>query len=366
MICIQGIDDGAAWNALALEFSTADVRQSYEWGELRRRQGWRSVRLAAFLGDRCPVALAVQVRRVPGLGTLAYAPRGPLMEPGDEAAAAALPDLLRAIRRQTGAAFLRVSPGSLNGTGAALAARLEEAGFAPLPEWWTLWNTPRNVMRLTVAGSERELLAQMARKRRQHISTAPKKSMTADFGAGLEDLRRFYALLVDHATRHRYPARDWGSFEALHAAFAPAGALALIRGRVQGEVVAALLGIRFGPVAYSLYAPSTPAARGTAVGDVVHWEWLRWAQAAGCREVDFGSSGTAIPPRETDVSFGIYRFKVELGCRLDLCPAYHDYVFEPLRYRIVRAVERSPLSRARYWLARLPAGVRAAIVRRMA
>src|SRR5262249_39925885 len=34
-----------------------------------------------------------------------------------------------------------------------------------------------------------------------------------------------------------------------------------------------------------------------------------------CTDIDFGSSGTHVPPRPTDTNFGIYRFKEELGAR---------------------------------------------------
>jgi len=48
-----------------------------------------------------------------------------------------------------------------------------------LRDFWPLWNTPRNVMRMSVTGTERELLAGMAAKRRQHIvSSAAKKGVT--------------------------------------------------------------------------------------------------------------------------------------------------------------------------------------------
>jgi lipid II:glycine glycyltransferase (peptidoglycan interpeptide bridge formation enzyme) len=364
MVRVLRIYDRETWNALALRFSNAHLRQSYEWGEIRRRQGWEPVRLAAFAGPECRVAMTVLTHRLPALGTLAYAPRGPLLEPGEDAAWAALPELVGALRRQTGATFLRVSPGLADRPD--VRDRLSAAGFVGLPDFWSLWNAPRNIMRLDLRGSERELLGRMTPKRRQHISTGAKRDITTAFGTRLEDLRTFHRMLIEHGARQGYPVRDWDYFAALHDVFTLGEALGLAFGYVGGEPASALLGVRFGRVAYPLYAPNTPAARAGPVGDLVHWAWLRWAREAGCQEVDFGSSGTHVPPRDTDVTRGIYRFKVELGCRLELCLPYYDFVLEPLRYRLARALERSPLSRARFWWARLPAGVRAAVARRAA
>jgi lipid II:glycine glycyltransferase (peptidoglycan interpeptide bridge formation enzyme) len=362
---VRPIEDRDGWDSVLAVWPGADLRQTWAWGQVRSGQGWTPLRLAAAVEGRPVAALAVQTRSVPWLGTIAYAPRGPVMDVDDERAWRALPALARAVRAATGAAFVRLSPG-LDDSRFDVAARLREAGFVRLGDFWTLWNTPRNVMRLDVSGPERAVLARMARKRRQHISTAARRGVRAVVVPGAEALAGFYALLADHAARQRYPIRDRAYFEALHAAFAPGGALALVNGLVEGQVVCALLGVRVGPVAYALSAPSAPQARGTAVGDVVHWEWIRWARAAGCREIDFGSSGRRVAPAASDPAGGIYRFKIELGCTPRLCMGYHDYVFEPRRHRLLRAVETAAATRARFWLDRLPAGVRLRLAQRVA
>lgn len=365
MIEILEIAARDEWNALALGF-LADVRQSWEWGEVRVRQGWKTVRLAALVDGVCVAALAVLARRVPGLGVVGYAPRAPLLALDDDRGWSALPQMLQVARETTGAAFIRLSP-PVTDEGAGVAGRLRVAGLTRLDDYWTLWNTPRNVMWLPLDGSERDCLARMARKRRQHIATAGKKDVTAARVDGDRDaLARFHAMLEAHAATHRYPIRTRAYFEALREAFLPAGRFALVEGRVRGEVAAALLGVRFGATAYALTAPSAPGARGTAVGDLVHWEWIRWAHASGCRIVDFGSSGARLPAPEGDPAGGIYRFKVEMGCQPRLCIAYHDAVFDRRRYRLARALETAASSRARAWLDRLPAGLRARLAQRVA
>ena len=362
MTDIRWIRDREEWDRLLLAFPHCDLRQSHAWGEIRRRQGWEPLRVAAFNGAGCVVALSLYLRRVPGVGTIAYAPRGPVMDFASEHAWAALPRLVGWAGRVVEAAFVRVSP-ALGCAEATALSQLATAGFVALPDFWSLWNTPRSIMRLDLAGSERDVLARMAKKRRQHITTAPQHGIDVEWGTGLDSLRSFYTLLKDHAERLRYPVRDWSYFEAVYEAFAPDRALALIYGRRQGEIVCARLGVRFGAVAYALYAPSTPAVRGTAAGEAVHWEWIRWARAADCREIDFGGSGTYVPPRETEANYGIYRFKAELGCRLELTAPYHDYVFSSLRYRMFRVIEQRAMFPARVWLGRLSPRVRAAITR---
>jgi len=363
---IHVIEDRDVWNAFVTALPIADLRQSYEWGEIRRRQGWTPLRLAAVDRGKGIAGLAVVTRWLPGLGVVAYAPRGPMLDPDDSHGWEALPSLAGAVYEMTGAVFLRVSPG-LPGERTDVVRRLARAGFVELHDFWPVWNTPRNVMRLSVTGTERELLAGMAAKRRQHIvSSAAKKGVTTEVTTERSALRELHAMLVVHAAHQGYPVRDWGHFEALHAAFAPSDSLCVVLGRVHGTLVSALLGLRFGNVAHTLYAATVESPPAAPVGDAIHWTWIRWAREVGCTDIDFGSSGTHVPPRPTETNFGIYRFKEELGARLVLNVGYHDCVFQPARYRLARLLERQALPRAWRGLSRLPAGMRAMLSRRAA
>lgn len=344
MPAVQSVDNRDEWNSIVLRLPTCDIRQGWEWGELLRQLGWRPLRVAAYAEGAPVAALSALVRRVPGLGTLAYAPRGPVLDPASDLSWSALRALGDAVRQRTRAVFLRTSPPALDGD--AAWAPLESSGFQPIPELWSVWNTPRNVMLLDLEGTERDLLSRMARKRRQHISTAPRKDIGVSVTATLPALRTLYDLLVEHATRQAYNVPGWAYFEALHALYAPTNALAVLLGHVRGELAGAAVGIRFGPMAHLRYHATTAAGRSTAVGDVLHWEWMRWAKAAGCRTIDFGSSCTDIPPTETHPGYGIYRFKTELGAQLAMHAGYHDRVFAPVAYRAARWLEHAGLRTA--------------------
>jgi lipid II:glycine glycyltransferase (peptidoglycan interpeptide bridge formation enzyme) len=212
---------------------------------------------------------------------------------------------------------------------------------------WSVWTTPRNVMTLDIVPDEQALLGAMARKRRQHISTAAKKHVTADVARGLAGLRTVHALLAEHGAREGFPVAAWQHYEALHELFDAEQALGFVLGRVRGEIVGAALGLRFGAGACLMYAVTTPAARSLPVGDLMHWQWIRWARAAGCRTIDFGATCTGIPPVPSHPNYGIYRFKTELGARLTMTTGYYDTVYAPLRYRAARALERRLLPQAR-------------------
>jgi lipid II:glycine glycyltransferase (peptidoglycan interpeptide bridge formation enzyme) len=336
------------WNTLVLGTPHPDFRQCWQWGAVRASRGWEVMRVAVTRGDTTLAAAQVLIRRAPGLGVVLYAPRGPLVADG-EAGWEAMPALLEHVRAETGGLFLRVSPGSAVEHAAAVAP-LRGQGFVALPDLWSFWNTPRNVMRLDLTGTEREVLGRMGRKRRQHVSTGSRKGITTEPLTGLTGLRTFHALHDAHGRRRGYPVPPWPVLAALHREFAPTDGLAVIGGRLHGELAGMLIGVRFGPVAHTIYTATTPAGRRTPVGDLLHWELMRWARDGGCRELDLGSSCTDVPPTETHPNYGIYRFKHELGARFVLCAPYHDRVFRPLRYRLVRQLERRALPLGRHVL----------------
>jgi hypothetical protein len=343
------------WNALVLALPRPDFRQSWEWGAARVSHGWTVVRAAVVDGDRPLAAAQVLVRSVPGVGRVLYTPRGPLLADGLDGAAA-LPPLVEWLRAGVGGVFLRASPGVAADASEAVAP-LQAGGFVGLPDLWSVWNTPRNVMRLDLTGSEPALLARMARKRRQHLSTGPRKGIVTEVAADLATLRVFHGLQSEHGRHHGYPVPPWTALEALYHAFRAPDGLAIVTGRVRGQVAGMLVGIRFGPVAHSLYLATTAAANHAPVGDLLHWELIRWARAGGCVVLDLGSSCTDVPPTETHPHYGIYRFKSELGAQLVLCPAYHDRVFAPLRYRVARLIETRAHHVNRRLLGRLHLGI---------
>jgi peptidoglycan pentaglycine glycine transferase (the first glycine) len=341
-----------AWNAIVLGMPRPDFRQSWQWGAVRASRGWRVLRVAVRAGGEFGAVAQVFGRRVPGLGTLLYAPRGPLLAVG-EAGWNALPILVRRIHAETRAIFLRASPGVAAEDAGALAP-LRARGFSPVPDLWSLWNTPRNVMRLDLTGSERDLLRRMSRKRRQHVSTGGGKGVTTEVATSLAALRTFHQMHASHGRRQGYPVPAWPALEALHREFGVDGGLAVVSGRVNGELAGMLVGVRFGPVAHTLYAASTQAGRGAPVGDLLHWELMRWARLGGCRELDLGSSCTDVPPTASHPNYGIFRFKHELGARLTLSAGYHDCVFAGLRYRLLRRLELRALRVGYHALGRLP------------
>src|SRR5438270_13334949 len=67
--------DPNRWNAFVSASPYGHILQSWEWGELKARTGWRTTRLTVQDGDRIVAAAQVLLRALPyGFGTVAYIP----------------------------------------------------------------------------------------------------------------------------------------------------------------------------------------------------------------------------------------------------------------------------------------------------
>ena len=123
------IEDRRPWNAFLLQ-KGGHLLQSYEWGEFKSRFGWRASRVALEEGGQIIAGVQVLVRNLP-LGSLAYVPRGPVVDPQEGETLGKLWAQLHILARQEGSVFLRLEPDWEGGEGGRL---LEREGFHRAPE----------------------------------------------------------------------------------------------------------------------------------------------------------------------------------------------------------------------------------------
>jgi lipid II:glycine glycyltransferase (peptidoglycan interpeptide bridge formation enzyme) len=325
-----------------LALGDPDLRQSFEWGELRRHAGGHPLRYAVYDGQTPVAAIAATVWRSVGFPLVALdASRGPVV---GGASARAWPGLVQAVAdmaRRTRAVFLRCSPGD-PAAAQDLHAALVRSGFAPLPDDWTLWNAPRLVMTLDLRPDEAALKRAMRESTRLSLTRALRHGGRIELNVSEAAVARLHRLLVAAGRRKGYPVRDLDFLQELRRQFLARdrGCLALV---CHGDHdLAGVLAVRFGRRGFLLYAAidgDSEQARQLRAGTAAHWALIRWAKAAGCETLDWGGSVAAFPPCRGSAGYGIYDFKRGFGCSLTRLPGYYDHVFRPGLYRVVRWIE---------------------------
>jgi peptidoglycan pentaglycine glycine transferase (the first glycine) len=326
-------DGQAAWDDWLAAVPGAHVLQSWAWGELKARFGWRVQRLAVEAAGA-----QVLYRSLPaGLGTIAYVPKGPVGDFDDPPALQALLDAIHPLARQRRAICLKIEPNLEDDE--TLPGRLQALGFRPSPQAVQ----PRSTILVDLDAEPETLLKRMKQKTRYNIRLAARKGVTVRPGDE-GDLPAFYRLMETTAQRDGFGIHSQAYYETAHHLFVPSGQGQLLLAEYEGQMLSGLVVLAFGDTACYMYGASSDQHRNLMPTYLLQWEAMLWARAQGCRRYDLWG----IPDEDEatleaqftqrhDGLWGVYRFKRGFGGRLVRSAGTWDLVYAPHRYRLYAA-----------------------------
>ncbi len=329
------------WDDFVASHPHGHLLQSYAWGELRAAFGWEVVRLAMLDGENIRGAAQVLFRRMLAF-SVAYVPRGPLVDWEDERALRALLQGVTEACRRRRAILLKIEPYLPDEPRyhAALAA----LGFRPAKPV-----QPRSTLVADLTVGETELLARLRKNTRYSIRLAERMGVSARPAAQVGDVAVFHDLLRETARRKGFGIRPQAYFEAVYRHFNEPGRGILVFGEKDGQILAAAWAVSFGPEAIYLYAGSRSEGREASAAYLVLWEAIRWSIARGCLRFDFGGiPDAALSGRRTlqtmprdqlsEGLWGVYLFKKGFRGRPVRTVGAYDLPYRPLLYRLYRLV----------------------------
>lgn len=286
--------------------------QSWAWGEVQARSGWRVERLQLPSGALASVQLQ-------GRSPLerAYVPRGPV--PATEAS---LTDLAR-WAKERGLSRLRVEPEA----GPELAPILTGLGFRPSPQ---VQPTYTMVVKL---GDEEETLASFNRGTRYNIRLAAKRGVTVEEGADGAEMARQAAASASRQKIRLPPESYYGLLLEL---------LPWCRtyvARVEGEAIAAMLVIHHDGRGYYMFSGANGEHRELKPVYAAKWEAIRAAIRDGCRDYDLW--GVPPGPDRTHPWYGLWEFKSGFNGELVEYVGCWDLVLGELRHGLSEASDKA-------------------------
>jgi peptidoglycan pentaglycine glycine transferase (the first glycine) len=330
----------ASWDALVAAAPQGHLLQTWAWGELKSCFGWRVQRIA--VEGACAQVL---YRRLPAnLGSIAYVPKGPLLDWTDTAAAGRLLEAIRPRALAQRAICLKVEPNAPEEPGRAEGhpapvERLVALGFRPSAQTVQ----PRRTVLVELDDEPKALLARMKQKTRYNIRLAARRGVQVRAG-GEEDLPAFYHLMQHTAERDGFGIHSQDYYETAHHLLVEPGLGRLLLAEHEGTLLAALVVMAFAGEACYMYGASADEGRNLMPTYLLQWESMLWAKEVGCRAYDLWG----VPDEEEDALeatfterndglWGVYRFKRGFGGRLVRTVGAWDLVYAPLRYRLYEA-----------------------------
>jgi lipid II:glycine glycyltransferase (peptidoglycan interpeptide bridge formation enzyme) len=263
------------------------------------------------------------MRPLPGVGSLAYVPRGPLIADPGETTLDAILTGVRELARRERLLYLKIQPpvDRHDMESFLLARGFRHSGLEA---------APTATVRIDLRRSPEDLLAQMRPTRRRNIRRAHRGEVTVRWG-GADDLPAYHRTIQATAERQRfapYPARY---YEQMWRSFSPGGHAMLLVAEHRERVVASLMLIGFGDTVLFKMGGWTGEHREARVNELLHWKAMLFARSRGFRWYDLEGIATdvamAIRERGAPTSLtyaGTTRFKLGFGGSVAVFPPAFD------------------------------------------
>lgn len=326
------------WDTFIARHPAGHLLQTWNWGELKARFGWRVIRLALVEEGIILSGAQVLFRPIPPIFSLAYIPKGPLVDWTDKNQTDALLGGLHHLCRSHRSVFLKMEPNALDDdTRQNIVCQNGwlESEFTVQP--------PRTSI-VDISPDEETILAKMKPKTRYNIRLAKRRGVTTRLGTE-DDLPTFYRLMEMTGQRDQFGIHSLDYFRAMLELFAPPEA-ALLLAEVEEEPVAGLLLLTHAATAYYLFGASSNAHREKMPTYLLQWEAMRWARAHGRTAYDLwgipdaeeARLETEFVSRSEDASglWGVYRFKRGFGGQVTRTLGAFDFVYNRLLYWMYR------------------------------
>jgi len=305
--------DDTRWDAFVVSYPRGHLLQTSPWGALKAAFGWRMSRLALEKGSQLVAGAQILYRPLLLGLTLAYVPKGPLVDWENREMAAELLTALSAEARCHRAILLLLEPDLPDDP--HWTHVLRDLGLRPFPRSIQ----PRRTILVDLQGSEEDILARMKSKTRYNVRLARRKGVTVRVG-GEEDLDVFYRLMQTTAARDGFGIHSYEYYRTAYRLFVPRGWARLFLAEYEGEPLAGLMVFACGEKAWYFFGASSNRHRNLMPNYLLQWEAMRWARERGCTTYDLwgipDEDETILEAQFTtrrDGLWGVYRFKRGFG-----------------------------------------------------
>ena len=273
----QTIDPG--WDAFVAEHPANHLLQASRWGALKARFGWTVERLALCEEGKILAGAQIMYRQAPGGWTLAYVPKGPIVDWNNEDA---VNSMLAALREQAGrrrAFCLKLEPDLPDEP--ALAERLKQYVLHPSPQP----GQPRATILVDLDREEDALLSSFKHKTRVNIRLAERKGVVVREGTA-EDMPAFLELMHETARHSAFAILSDEYYRAGYELYGNGEHGGFYVATADDRVVAGLMVFISGRRAWNMYGGQSEVSRGLLANYPLRLRALRDARNKGCTTYD--------------------------------------------------------------------------------
>jgi lipid II:glycine glycyltransferase (peptidoglycan interpeptide bridge formation enzyme) len=322
------------WDALVESAPSGHHVQTTRWAEVKHTVGWRAARVEVRRRGQLVGGIQVLLRRLPGLGSVGFAPRGPVI--ADEAGAGIVHvvlDRLEDIARAERVLHLKVQPPA---GGEDMVATLRGRGWRES----AVETAPTATVLVDLDRDSDQIFAAMRTNMRRNVRRAVKSGVVVRVGTRA-DIAVLHGLVRATARRQRFAPYPERYYESMWDLFSPTGHAHLLVAERDGTPISAVLLIAFRDTALYKIGGWSGDAREARPNALMHWTAIEWAKDAGHRWYDLEGidldaaravAGGGDLPEDVD---GVSRFKLGFGGDVTIFPGALNHVGRGLAGRTV-------------------------------
>ncbi len=255
---VEEVGQPEGWDKWIIGNRFGDILQTWEWGEVRRSEMWRALRVRVKDGEETVVQAQILIRKMPLGMQLYYLPRGPVLDYAGPKAAEGLKTLLEWTKEHANrhkGLMIKVGPAVSEAEVPQVANLLEQLGLKR--SFQSVQSQHTFVVDLR--REELEIIQSFDKDTRNLVRRSAREGVVVDKYAKLDEqkhLRTFHNLYLAAADNGRFVPRPWGYFARLWEIMAPVDMVRLYIASFEDKPLAANVVLKLGDKAYQLWAGS--------------------------------------------------------------------------------------------------------------
>jgi peptidoglycan pentaglycine glycine transferase (the first glycine) len=319
------------WNDFVASSPECAILQSFEWGELKARFGWKPIRLAIEEDGKIIAAISLLKKEIPYVAhSMFYAPRGPVVDFSNRNLVDFLLESIENEAEKHRAISFKMDPEIIEPKveQSEVLSTLKKLGFVKARKQVQ----PRATFLLDIAPETEELLKSFEEKTRYNIRLAAKKGIVIKEEPGEKGVNIFYELYRETAIRDEFMIHPRIYYQSIREILFEKGMGTNFIAYYGDKPVAAVILFCFGERVWYMYGASASEHRNLMPNHLLHWHIIQWAKEKNFKTYDLW--GIPAYPKKGHPLWGVYRFKKGFRGKMVKFIGAYDFPYSPLFYNL--------------------------------
>jgi peptidoglycan pentaglycine glycine transferase (the first glycine) len=356
VIKLNNEHDLSNWNTIIKSLPGFSILQTREWGKIKTLYGWTSAHFiwrdssGKIEGAALLLSREIQIPFTKKKLLTIYIPQGPVLDWKNGPLREKVLEEILDYAKEKGAYSVKIDPEIIYWIGEEPITddkkyqAVQEIGKKLEKKGWIFSSQQiqfRNTAWITLDRTEDELLAAMKQKTRYNIRLAKKKSVFVR-EINTDELQLLYNMYLETSIRDGFIIRQKEYYFDVWSQFLNSGMATILIAEVEKTPVAGLVLFHFGERSWYIYGMSTEKHREKMPNYLLQWEAIKKSRNLGCRIYDLWGAPDIFD--ESDSLWGVYRFKLGLGCQPVHRLGAFDFPIKKITYKILNKIIPGVLS----------------------